>query len=131
MGFEDLKFIPVIDSTMPMNGEKAREFSTQLKNWQIIEDDNISILHKVIGCDEFSRISQFIEEIIQLIKNIEDDSIDITFGKQYVIISIFNKTIGGLHVNDFVLAAKIDQLEDRIFYDMAIDKGAPSENNNG
>jgi 4a-hydroxytetrahydrobiopterin dehydratase len=38
---------------------------------------------------------------------------DITFGWGYATISLRTKKIKGLHENDFIMASKIDQIEDR------------------
>ena len=58
----------------------------------------------------FARAFAFVEKVAALAEA-ERHHPDIRFGWGYVEIELMTHAIGGLHRNDFVLAAKIDRIE--------------------
>ena len=61
--------------------------------------------------DDFRRALAFVDRIGALAES-EGHHPDIHFGWGYATVSLQTKKIGGLHENDFIMAAKIDQIND-------------------
>lgn len=93
-----------------MNKSTADELKKKLhKDWSIIDENK---LHREFDFETFTQSIDFINKIAKIAeKEQHHPNIYVFFNK--VQLELFTHAIGGLHENDFVLAAKIDQVYER------------------
>ncbi|MGI9245720.1 MAG: 4a-hydroxytetrahydrobiopterin dehydratase [Steroidobacteraceae bacterium] len=88
--------------------ETAREHLRQLDPAWRIADDGRS-LRRAFGFEDFYRTMAFLNAVAWL-ANAEDHHPDFEAGYNYVRLAFSTHTVGGLSLNDFICAAKIDAL---------------------
>ncbi|MDK9559757.1 4a-hydroxytetrahydrobiopterin dehydratase [Marinobacter sp. M216] len=79
----------------------------EVPDWEIVEIDGEEQLHKVFKLKNFAQAQAFTNKVADLAEA-EDHhpAILLEYGK--VTVSWWTHSIGGLHKNDFVMAAKTD-----------------------
>lgn len=75
--------------------------------WQLSED-NASITRR-ITCKNFTRALTLVNEVASIAEH-EQHHPDIAFGWGYAAFTLTTHDVGGLHNNDFIMAAHIDKL---------------------
>ncbi|MDD2807521.1 MAG: 4a-hydroxytetrahydrobiopterin dehydratase [Patescibacteria group bacterium] len=102
------KCVPCEGGIPPFTPTQIIEFKKNLKTeWQVIDDKK---LVKDFEFENFVAAVAFVNKIAELAEtqghhpnlNIHD--------YKYVTVELYTHKIGGLHVNDFILAAKIEAL---------------------
>jgi 4a-hydroxytetrahydrobiopterin dehydratase len=89
--------------------QQTREYMAQLPEWKIIEIDGIKRLQRIFKFSDFSEALAFTNEVGALAEEEGHHPAILTeWGK--VTVSWWTHKIKGLHVNDFVMAAKTDSL---------------------
>ncbi|OQK18418.1 pterin-4-alpha-carbinolamine dehydratase [Methyloprofundus sedimenti] len=89
--------------------EEINEFKRQLPDWKIIKEDEIKRLKRVFNFNNFVDAMAFTQKVAKLAENENHHpSILTEWGK--VTVCWWSHKIKGLHVNDFIMAAKTDQL---------------------
>lgn len=91
----------------PLSRDQAEEYREQAPEWQLLDE-----------CTRIQRTYQFSDfrEAFELVKRVGDlaesegHHPDVSFGWGYATVSLQTKKIKGLHENDFIMAAKIDEL---------------------
>ena len=98
----------------PCNGETPKLDSLQIKenlmnvdNWSI--NNQQEMIFKKFKFKNFKNTIEFVNKVGTIAEN-EKHHPDISFGWGYCLIMIHTHAIKGLSLNDFVLAAKIDQI---------------------
>ena len=91
----------------PLPREGAEKLLTQAAGWTLEGDAHHIFRRFKFG--NFADSLAFVNMVGALAEQ-EGHHPDITFGWGYVEITIFSHEIDGLHENDFILAAKINQL---------------------
>jgi len=85
------------------------EFHPQVPAWQIMEHDSIKRLERVFKFDNFAQALMFANKVGQLAEaEGHHPALLVEWGK--VTIQWWTHKIKGLHRNDFIMAAKTDQL---------------------
>jgi 4a-hydroxytetrahydrobiopterin dehydratase len=88
--------------------EEIAEFFPQVPDWKIIEVEGIKHLERVFGFDNFVHALAFTNKIGELAEEEGHHPALLTeWGK--VTVSWWTHKIGGLHRNDFIMAARSDQ----------------------
>ena len=88
--------------------EEIAEFRPQVPDWDISEVDGVKRLEKVFKFDNFVHALAFTNKIGELAEEEGHHPALLTeWGKMTV--SWWTHKIGGLHRNDFIMAAKTDQ----------------------
>lgn len=95
--------IPAIEAN------KAGKLLAQVPEWELV--DNATWLRRNFSFDNFRQTLDFVKEVGELAET-ESHHPVITFGWGFCRIDTQTRKIGGLHENDFILAAKIDQIPD-------------------
>ncbi len=104
----DRKCIPCEGGVAPLSRTAAEEVLQRLdENWQLSVDAT-SILREFRFRD-FFRTMSFVNALAH-IANLEDHHPDLEVGYNYCRVRYTTHAIGGLSENDFICAAKIDQL---------------------
>jgi len=85
------------------------EFHPQVPEWQIVEQDSIKRLERVFKFDNFAQALAFTNKVGELAEAEGHHPALLTeWGK--VKVQWWTHKIKGLHRNDFIMAAKTDQL---------------------
>lgn len=100
--------IPCEGGTKPLDHIKNIELLKEVDTWQLIDD---TAIEKTLLFKDFAEALGFVNKV-GVIAEAEGHHPDLSiFGWNKVKISISTHAIGGLSDNDFILAAKIDELK--------------------
>ncbi len=99
--------IPCEGGVDPLTPDQIAEYKKQLKQEWFVK--NGTKLHRVFSFDTFMQSIDFINKIAQIAEE-EQHHPDMYIFFNKVQIELFTHAIGGLHENDFILAAKIEEL---------------------
>ena len=110
---EDLlkkKCAPCEGGVVPFDISEIHKYQKKVDGWNIIKNDkNIFFLEKNFNFKNFKDSQNFVNNVGKISEE-EDHHPDINFGWGYAKINITTHAIQGLSENDFILAAKIDQI---------------------
>ena len=98
--------VPCRGGVPPLDSERIREFSAQLKDWQVVDEHH---LQRTYGFEDFRAALDFVNRIGELAEQ-QGHHPDNCFGWGKADVTIWTHKIDGLTESDFVLAAKIDRL---------------------
>jgi 4a-hydroxytetrahydrobiopterin dehydratase len=90
----------------PLTADEAERFRSQAKDWQLLDDAHR--LERRFTFQNFRDALTFVNNVGALAES-EGHHPDVSFGWGYATVSLQTKKIKGLHENDFIMAAKIDQ----------------------
>ena len=89
--------------------DEINDFKQQLPNWSIVEEDAVKRLKRVFTFINFVDAVAFTQKVAVLAEDENHHPAILTeWGK--VTVCWWTHKINGLHVNDFIMAAKTDQL---------------------
>jgi len=91
----------------PLTRQEADQFLTQTPDWAI--SGQSTRIAKTFKFGNFGEALEFVQKVGELAER-EFHHPDINFGWGYCTIILQTKKIKGLHENDFIMAAKINQL---------------------
>ena len=104
------KCIPCEGGVIPFDISEIHKYQKKVDGWDIIKNnDNIYFLEKNFTFKNFLESQKFVNKVGQVSEN-EGHHPEILFGWGYVKINITTHAIKGLSENDFILAAKIDEI---------------------
>lgn len=101
------KCVPCEGGTLPLKPEEYQKYLSEVKGWEVLEEKKIQ---KKFTFKDFDKALAFVNKVGAIAQqeghhpdlNLHDwNKLDITLSTH---------AIGGLSVNDFILASKIDQL---------------------
>jgi 4a-hydroxytetrahydrobiopterin dehydratase len=102
------KCAPCEGGVKPLKPAKVKLFAKQLdKDWKIAKDSKS--LTRSLKFKDFYRTMSFVNAL-SYIANTEDHHPDLEVGYGYCRVTFSTHSIGGLSVNDFICAAKLDRL---------------------
>jgi 4a-hydroxytetrahydrobiopterin dehydratase len=93
----------------PLRREEAEALRANARDWQLLDDARR--IERKFRFGNFREALCFVEGVGNLAEA-EGHHPDVCFGWGYATVSLQTKKIKGLHENDFIMAAKIDQLCD-------------------
>ena len=104
------KCVPCEGGILPFDISEIHKYQKKVDGWDIIKSKtNIFFLNKKFVFKNFLKSQSFINKVGEISEN-EGHHPDISFGWGYAEIKITTHAIEGLSENDFILAAKIDQI---------------------
>jgi 4a-hydroxytetrahydrobiopterin dehydratase len=104
------KCLPCEGGVKAFDISEIHKYQKKVDGWNVVKNDSkIYFLEKNFKFKNFLESQGFINNVGQISEN-EGHHPDITFGWGYAKISITTHAIEGLSENDFILAAKIDQI---------------------
>jgi 4a-hydroxytetrahydrobiopterin dehydratase len=104
------KCAPCEGGVLPFDISEIHKYQKKVDGWDIIKNEKkIFNLYKKYEFKNFLESKIFINKVGDISEN-EGHHPDISFGWGYAEIKITTHAIEGLSENDFILAAKIDQL---------------------
>jgi 4a-hydroxytetrahydrobiopterin dehydratase len=98
---------PCEGGVAPLTRSAAEAFLARLDGWQLAADQ-LSI-RRELAFKDFYRTMSFVNAVAH-VANIEDHHPDLEVGYNYCRIRFTTHAIQGLSENDFICAAKIDQI---------------------
>ena len=106
----DKKCIPCEGGVKAFDTSEIHKYQKKVDGWEIVKDNkNIYLLEKNFKFKNFLESQSFVNKV-GTISESEGHHPDILFGWGYSKIKITTHAIKGLSENDFILAAKIDQI---------------------
>jgi 4a-hydroxytetrahydrobiopterin dehydratase len=109
---QDLKHsvcIPCEEGGDPMTEDQMKNYTSQVPDWQIIDKESIAKLQKEFKLKNFVEAITFADKIGALAEsNGHHPRLIIDWGK--VTVLWWTHAVKGLHRNDFIMAAKTDEL---------------------
>ena len=104
------KCLPCEGGVLPFDVSEIHKYQKKVDGWDITEDENkIFFLFKKFKFENFLKSQNFVNEVGKISEE-EGHHPDISFGWGYAEIKITTHAIKGLSENDFILAAKIDEI---------------------
>ena len=98
--------VPCRGGVPPIKGEQIKEMSSQLPDWQVVNEHHLQRLYRF---KDFRETLDFVNRVGELAEE-QGHHPDVCFGWGKADITIWTHKIDGLTESDFVLAAKIDKL---------------------
>ena len=104
------KCVPCEGGILPFDISEIHKYQKKIDGWDVSESEkNIYFLEKKFTFKNFINSQDFINKVGKTSEE-EGHHPDISFGWGYAKIIITTHAIEGLSENDFILAAKIDQI---------------------
>ena len=107
INFKNKKCEPCSGNTPRIATEEISKYLSQLNGWSVNSEQEM--IFKKFNFKTFKKALEF-TNLVGKIADTEGHHPDILFGWGYAIIKITTHAIEGLSENDFILAAKIDQI---------------------
>ncbi len=108
MNLHEEKCVPCMGGVSPMNEDEIEELVSEVNiNWKVIKNHH---LERKWEFDDFEKALKFVNDTGEICEN-EGHHANYEFGWGQVKILIWTHKIDGLTNSDFILAAKIDQVE--------------------
>jgi len=100
--------IPCESGAEPLKGDEITERMKELNpEWRVVDEHH---LEREFSFDDYRETLDFVIEVGELADE-EDHHPEICFGYGKAKIDLWTHKIDGLHESDFILAAKIDEIE--------------------
>ena len=104
------KCIPCEGGILPFDTSEIHKYQKKVDGWNITKNlKRVFFLNKRFTFKNFKESQKFVNKVGRVSED-EGHHPDISFGWGYADIKITTHAIEGLSENDFILAAKIDQL---------------------
>ena len=106
----DKKCVPCEGGVLPFDISEIHKYQKKVDGWDVKNNEKkIYFLEKNFTFKNFIKSQNFIDNVGEIAEE-ENHHPDISFGWGYAKIIITTHAIEGLSENDFILAAKIDQI---------------------
>ena len=107
---KDKKCVPCEGWIIPFDISEIHKYQRKVDGWDILKNDkNDFFIEKNFKFKNFKESQDFVNSVGKISED-EGHHPDIIFGWGYAKINITTHAIEGLSENDFILAAKIDQI---------------------
>ena len=107
---KDKKCVPCEGGVIPFDISEIHKYQKKVDGWDVLKDiKDKFFLNNRFNFNNFIESQEFINKVGEISED-EGHHPDISFGWGYAEIKITTHAIEGLSENDFILAAKIDQL---------------------
>lgn len=104
-----MECVPCRGGVPPLSEIEVRELQPLVPNWEVVEVDGIQRLKRVFKFKNFSQALKFTNKVGEIAEAADHHPAILTeWGK--VTISWWTHAIRGLHRNDFIMAARIDEI---------------------
>jgi 4a-hydroxytetrahydrobiopterin dehydratase len=99
---------PILAATLPLTGSEAKPLSNEVPEWTLGEKELI----REFRFRDFHEAMDFVNAAAG-IANDQDHHPDIAISYNKVRLTLSTHKIGGLSLNDFIVAAKVDLIAER------------------
>lgn len=104
----EMKCVPCRGGEPVVTEQEMAELKARIPDWQVIDRDGIKQLQRVFKFENFAQALAFTNQIGEIAKQ-EDHHPTLVIEGNKVTVTWWTHKIGGLHSNDFVMAAKTDR----------------------
>ena len=101
--------VPCRGGVVPLEADRARELLSAVPGWELIEDG--TRIRRSLRFASFPTAIEFVERVAVIAEE-EGHHPDFRVSYRDVDVILYTHVIGGLHENDFIVAAKINRLVD-------------------
>lgn len=108
MDLVNQKCVPCEGGVKPLTLEEAKPYLDNVKDWKVEEDGKK--IERKFKFKDFKEALSFVNRIGEIAEE-EGHHPDLELGWGRVCVELSTHAIGGLSVNDFILAAKINKLQ--------------------
>ena len=105
----DLHCQPVLSNSALDNHDQLHHLLVQIPEWERVEVDDVAHLQRDFDFNHYQELSLFIQKLHELADQ-ENHHPEIIKSNTKVVIAWWTHSINGLHENDFIMAAKTDDL---------------------
>jgi len=105
---QDKSCVPCQGGIAPLRAKAAKAMLADVDGWQLIAD--ATQLRRSFTFKSFVAAQQFAVRVGELAEA-ENHHPDISYGWGYCSIVFYTHKIGGLHANDFIMAAKVNAID--------------------
>jgi 4a-hydroxytetrahydrobiopterin dehydratase len=103
----EMKCVPCQGGETTVTDEEMAELKPKIPDWQVTDQDGIRQLERVFEFEDFGQALAFTNQVGKIAEEEDHHPVLVTeWGKVTVI--WWTHKIGGLHRNDFIMAAKTD-----------------------
>jgi 4a-hydroxytetrahydrobiopterin dehydratase len=102
------KCVPCEGGIPPLSNEKEEKYMKKIEGWTLIRE-GIHRIKKDFFFEDFKGSMNFVNQVAELAES-EGHHPDIYIFYDKVVLELHTHAIKGLHLNDFILAAKIDEI---------------------
>ncbi len=103
------KCVPCRPGTPKLTAEEIQELLPQVPEWDVVEREAEKRLERTFSFDDYRQALTFTNNVGEMAEEQDHHPVLVTeWGK--VKVSWWTHAIGGLHRNDFIAAAKTDQI---------------------
>ena len=104
------KCLPCEGGVMPFDTSEIHKYQKKVDGWDVLKgEEEIFFLSKKFNFENFLKSQDFVNKVGKISEQ-EGHHPDIAFGWGYAEIKVTTHAIKGLSENDFILAAKIDEI---------------------
>ena len=103
--------VRVRKSQPAVSREDVGRFLITVPDWHSDHLDGTNVIRRKFVLDDYTSARQFVDLVTQAAE-VEDHHPQIIFCFEYVEIIYWTHVIDGLHMNDFIMAAKMDEIYD-------------------
>jgi len=111
--FNNGRCVPCEGGVEPLDGEEIKYLIGKIDNWRIFEKDDdgkkYQAIQKRIQFINFRKVMNFLRDVEDLAEE-QGHHPDFCVHYNTVDITIWTHAIGGLHLNDFIIASGIDKI---------------------
>lgn len=100
---------PCEDGIPPLTWEEAGKLLQEIPGWEIIEEESRLKIRRRFQFNSYMEGIKFVNKIAQIAEE-EDHHPDLFVGYKKVTLNFTTHNIGGLSENDFIIAAKTNEL---------------------
>ena len=104
--------IPCSGSLPPATPEEIAQYQLQIPHWQVIESDSVMQLQRQYGFKNFQQALAFTNRVGELAESVGHHPALLTECVK-VTVNWWTHAIAGLHHNDFIMAAKTDEVAEQ------------------
>lgn len=107
MELAEKKCVPCQGGMSALNRDAAEGYLARVPQWQLASDGHS--ISRTWKWRNFAEALAFVNRVAELC-DAEGHHADIRFGWGYATVEFYTHKIGGLHENDFIMAAKVDKI---------------------
>jgi 4a-hydroxytetrahydrobiopterin dehydratase len=102
--------VPCEGNVPPLTQQEAQKMMGELHDWSLV--DEARLLAKSFHFKDFAQTMVFVNKVAAIAEE-EGHHPDLTVTYGAVTVELMTHAIGGLSLNDFIVAAKIDEIENK------------------
>ena len=105
----EMECVPCRGGVPPLSDIEVRELLNLVSGWEVVIQEGIPQIEKVFSFKNFTQALKFTNQVGEIAEEVDHHPAILTeYGK--VTVTWWTHAVKGLHRNDFIMAARTDQL---------------------